>query len=123
MLPLAVTPLLVKFSSGLLGTVAQFTNNKNKGLIDRAKNWTNSQTEHYRKKALASDRLVRSSKDNRLGRAINRVGKLGLRGTAQMFDNIERRQKVEQEGFENASQARAQSTLKYRRAHHYAGEQ
>lgn len=123
-LPLAITPLLIKLSSGLLGTVAQFTNNKNKGMVDRAKNWTNSQAEHARKRSLGDkDPLIRSSRTDRLGRAINRIGKMGPRGTAQMFDSIERRQKREQEGFEDAAQARAQSTLKYRRAYQYAGDQ
>lgn len=123
-LPLAVTPLIIKMSSGVLGTVAQFTNNKNKGLVDRARNWTSSQAEHHRKKSLGSkDPLIKSSRTDRLGRAINRIGKMGPRGTAQMFSNIERRQKKEQEGFEDAAQARAQSTLKYRRAYQYAGDQ
>lgn len=116
-LPLAITPLLIKLSSGLLGTVAQFTNNKNKGMVDRAKNWTNSQAEHARKRSLGDKNpLIRSSRTDRLGRAINRIGKMGPRGTAQMFDSIERRQKREQEGFEEAAQARAFSTVKYRRS-------
>lgn len=55
LMPLAITPLIVKFSTGVLGTIAQFTNNKNKGLVDRAKNWTGSQAEYHRKKSLANN--------------------------------------------------------------------
>lgn len=35
--PLAITPLIMRFSTGVLGTVAGMINNKNKGLIDRAR--------------------------------------------------------------------------------------
>lgn len=36
-IPLFITPLLIKFSTGVVGQVAEMVNNKNKGLIDRAK--------------------------------------------------------------------------------------
>lgn len=36
-IPLAITPLIMRFSTGVLGTVAGMINNKNKGLIDRAR--------------------------------------------------------------------------------------
>jgi hypothetical protein len=39
--PLAITPFLLKFSGSLLGRVAGMVNNPNKGLIDRARNFTN----------------------------------------------------------------------------------
>ena len=94
LIPLAITPLIVKFSTGLLGTIANFANNKNKGLVDRAKNWTSGQAEHHRKKSLA----------NQDGRKYN-----PFRWTAQRFDDTARRQKLEQEGFENASEARAKN--------------
>lgn len=103
-IPLAITPLIVKFSTGILGTVARLTNDRRKGLVDRARNWTGTQAEHHRKKSVA----------NRDGRRYN-----PFRWTAQQFDNVERRQKREQEGFEAASAARAQSTRKYRNADNY----
>lgn len=107
-IPLAITPLIVKFSTGILGTVARLTNDRRKGLVDRARNWTGTQAEHHRKKSVA----------NRDGRRYN-----PFRWTAQQFDNVERRQKREQEGFEAASAARAQSTRKYRNAYNYARKQ
>ncbi len=35
--PLVLTPLLIKFSTGIMGTVAGMVNNKSRGLVDRAK--------------------------------------------------------------------------------------
>lgn len=122
-LPLAVTPLLLKLSSGVLGTVAQFVNSKNKALADRGKTWAKGQADHRRSLALGNDKYMNSSRTDRLGRALNRMVKMSPRGTAQAFDNIERRQKLEKQGAESASQSRVQSTLKYRRAYEYAGEQ
>lgn len=106
LMPLAITPLIVKFSTGVLGTIANFTNNKNKGLIDRAKNWTSGKAEFHRKKSLANN---------------STFGRYNpFRRTAQFFDNRERAQKVEQEGFEKSSSARAKSTRYYRNAYNYA---
>lgn len=115
LMPLAITPLLVKFSSGALGTVASFASNKNKGLTDRARNWTKNQSDYHRKKSLANP-------NNRRFNA--------ARWTAQRFDDAERRQKVALAGFEDASETRArnggtgpfsQRRLRaYRKAYNYA---
>lgn len=118
LLPLAVTPLIVRFSTGILGTIAQFTNNKNKGIIDRAKNWTDSQADHHRKKLLAG----------RAGRNAQRSSVLNpFRWTAQRFDDTTRRQKMEQQGFEDAADARAMTgggnnkrLTRYRNSYNYA---
>lgn len=40
-LPLFLTPMIIKFSTGIMGTVAGMVNNKSKGFIDRAKNTRN----------------------------------------------------------------------------------
>ena len=40
-MPLAITPLIMKFSGGVLGKFAGIVNDKNKGLYDRTKNWAN----------------------------------------------------------------------------------
>ena len=37
--PLAITPLIMKYSGGVLGKIAQIANNPNKGVIDRSRNW------------------------------------------------------------------------------------
>lgn len=109
-IPLAIAPIIVRFSTGILGTIAKMTNDRNKGLVDRAKNWTDSQADHHRKKLLAGQAswFGRQRKSWRIN---------GLRGIAQGFDNQKRNQAMEQEGFESASAARAMSTVRYRNAY------
>ncbi len=108
LIPLAIAPIIVKFSTGILGTIAKMTNDRNKGLIDRAKNWTDGQAEHHRKKLLAG----------RAGWNAQRQSKFnGFRRIAQGFDTQKRTQAMEQEGFESAANARAMSTVKYRNAY------
>lgn len=51
--PLVITPLLVKFSGGLLGRIAGIVNNPNKGLVDRTRNWSKGMAEERRNKALS----------------------------------------------------------------------
>lgn len=43
--PLVVTPMLIKFSGGVVGRIAGMVNNPNKGFIDRAKKWSRDQSE------------------------------------------------------------------------------
>lgn len=50
--PLVITPFLIKFSGGLLGRLAGMVNNPTKGLSDRAKNWSAG------KRDLAKDRRI-----------------------------------------------------------------
>lgn len=108
LIPLAIAPIIVKFSTGLLGTIAKMTNDRNKGLIDRAKNWSDSQADHHRKKLLAGRAGWNAGRQSRFN---------GFRRIAQGFDNTARRQKMEQEGFDDAAQARAMSTVKYRNSY------
>ncbi len=46
--PLALTPLILKLSGGVLGKIAQITNNPNKGLIDRNKKWADARRARVR---------------------------------------------------------------------------
>lgn len=102
--PLALTPFIVRLSTGVLGTIASMVNNRSKGPVDRLRNWSSGQAEHHRKKSVANP-------DGRRGNI--------FRWTAQKFDNIDIAQKREQEGYEAASQRRAQSTARYRDADNY----
>lgn len=65
--PLAITPLIIRFSSGILGTVAGMINNKNRGLIDRA----------------------RKVKDRKTGLAVNET--FGRPGSRNPFSRVYRR--------------------------------
>ncbi len=53
--PIIVTPLLIRFSGGLLGRFAGMVNNPNKGLIDRTRNWAKDRSENQKAKVLGTD--------------------------------------------------------------------
>lgn len=80
--PLFLTPLLIRFSSGILGQVAGMINNKNRGLIDRLRNTRN------RKARLAMGEAINNPKNRRnpFTRAARRI-QAGSR-------NDEQRQKI-----------------------------
>jgi hypothetical protein len=59
--PLALTPLIIKFSTGLLGQIANITNNQKRGLADRTRNWAQDNSKHHRLRKL-------SKNDNMVGR-------------------------------------------------------
>ena len=66
-IPLAITPLIMKFSGGVLGKFAGFVNDKNKGLYDRTKNWSKDRRETIKNKKLANPNMARFN-PNRLRR-------------------------------------------------------
>ena len=65
--PLALTPLILKLSGGVLNRVAGFVNDKNKGLYDRTKNWSKDRREIMKNQKLANDKMRRFD-PNRLRR-------------------------------------------------------
>ena len=44
-IPLALTPIILKLSGGVLGKFAGFVNDKNKGWYDKSKNWAKDRRE------------------------------------------------------------------------------
>ena len=78
--PLVLTPLLVRFSGGIIGRIAGLVNNPSKGLIDQTRNWSKQQSEYmaarnmartdpvrgrqlFRRFALGADQMRRSRED------------------------------------------------------------
>lgn len=59
--PLVMTPLIIRFSTGLLGQIANMTNNTKRGLADRTRNWAQDNAKHHRLNKL-------SKNDNMVGR-------------------------------------------------------
>lgn len=51
--PIVITPLLVRFSGGLLGRFAGIINNPTKGVVDRTRNWSGEKLEEHRKRRLS----------------------------------------------------------------------
>ena len=73
-IPLAITPLIMKFSGGVLGKFAGFVNDKNKGLYDRSKNWSKDRRETIKNKKLANANMARFN-PNRLRRWADHKGR------------------------------------------------
>ena len=99
-IPLALTPLLMKLSGGILSTVASFTNNSKKGLVDRAKNWTQDMADY--------------NKDRALGSKANWW--MGARRTAQAFDRQKRTRDIHRKRYQNQAEMRAMGNRKYQDA-------
>lgn len=74
-IPLALTPIILKLSGGVLGKFAGFVNDKNKGLYDRTKNWSKDRREIIKNKKLANPNMARFN-PNRLRRWSDHKGRL-----------------------------------------------
>ena len=74
-IPLALTPIILKLSGGVLGKFAGFVNDKNKGLYDRAKNWSKDRRETIKNKKLANPNMARFN-PNRLRRRMDHNSRL-----------------------------------------------
>ena len=74
-IPLAITPLIMKFSGGVLGKFAGFVNDTNKGLYDRSKNWSKGRREIIKNNKLANPNMARFN-PNRLRRWADHKGRV-----------------------------------------------
>ena len=57
--PLVLTPLLVKFSGGIVGRIAGYVNDPSKGFVDRTRNWAKGQSEYMAARNMARQDPVR----------------------------------------------------------------
>ena len=73
-IPLALTPIILKLSGGVLGKFAGFVNDKNKGLYDRSKNYAKDRRETIKNKKLANPNMARFN-PNRLRRWADHKGR------------------------------------------------
>lgn len=78
--PVAVTPLIVKFSGGLLGRIAGVINNPNRGLIDRTRNWAQGRAAYQASKVRSGKNLINTDrgvfkKSSKLRKAANAINK------------------------------------------------
>ena len=103
-IPLAITPLIMKFSGGVLGKFAGFVNDKNKGLYDRSKNWSKDRRETIKNKKLANPNMARFN-PNRLRRWADHNSRLRKK-------DLETSQKDAENSFRN--------TAKYKKSDLYA---
>ena len=103
-IPLAITPLIMKLSGGVLGKFAGFVNDKNKGLYDRSKNWSKDRRETIKNKKLANANMARFN-PNRLRRWADHNSRLRKK-------DLETSQKDAENSFRN--------TAKYKKSDLYA---
>ena len=103
-IPLAITPLIMKFSGGVLGKFAGIVNDKNKGLYDRSKNWAKDRRETIKNKKLANPNMARFN-PNRLRRWADHNSRLRKK-------DLETSQKDAENSFRN--------TAKYKKSDLYA---
>ncbi len=52
--PLVITPLLIRFSGGIIGRIAGMANDTSKGAVDGAKNWARGNADHHKARALGT---------------------------------------------------------------------
>lgn len=100
-IPLAITPLIMKFSGGVLGKFAGFVNDKNKGLYDRSKNYAKDRRETIKNKKLANANMARFN-PNRLrrwadhkGRALKKDLETSQKNTENSFRDTARYKKLD----------------------------
>ena len=103
-IPLAITPLIMKLSGGVLGKFAGFVNDKNKGLYDRSKNWAKDRRETIKNKKLANPNMARFN-PNRLRRRMDHNSRLRKK-------DLETSQKDAENSFRN--------TARYKKSDLYA---
>jgi len=84
--PLVITPLLIKFSGGLIGQIAGMTNNRSKGIVDGARNWAKGNAELRKQKSLGTPnrKYNRANFARRSAQAMNR-GRLSREGMTKNY--------------------------------------
>ena len=110
-IPLALTPIILKLSGGVLGKFAGFVNDKNKGLYDRTKNWSKDRRETIKNKKLANPNMARFN-PNRLRRWADHNSRLRKK-------NLETSQKNAENSFRDTARYK-KSDLEARRANRRA---
>lgn len=110
-IPLAITPLIMKFSGGVLGKFAGFVNDKNKGLYDRTKNWSKDRRETIKNKKLANPNMVRFNP--------NRLRRWADHNSRQRKKDLETSQKNAENSFRDTARYK-RSDLESRRANRRA---
>ena len=110
-IPLALTPIILKLSGGVLGKFAGFVNDKNKGLYDRTKNWSKDRRETIKNKKLANPNMARFN-PNRLRRWADHNSRLRKK-------NLETSQKNAENSFRDTAGYK-KSDLEARRANRRA---
>lgn len=101
--PLVLTPILVRFSGGIIGKIAGFVNDPKKGLIDRTRNWAQEQSQYMAAQNMARRDPVRPHQV--------------FRRFARTFDEAKRGQADRLKSYQEYSDARWSNTREYSDIH------
>ncbi len=110
-IPLALTPIIMKLSGGVLGKFAGFVNDKNKGWYDRSKNWAKDKREIAKNNKLANDKMRRFNP--------NRLRRWADHNSRQRKKDLETSQKNAENSFRETARYK-RSDLESRRANRRA---
>lgn len=110
-IPLALTPIILKLSGGVLGKFAGFVNDKNKGWYDRSKNWAKDKREIAKNNKLANDKMRRFNP--------NRLRRWADHNSRQRKKDLETSQKNAENSFRETARYK-RSDLESRRANRRA---
>ena len=100
-IPLALTPIILKFSGGVLGKFAGFVNDKNKGWYDKSKNWAKDKREITRNKKLSNENM--------------RLKRLNPNSLRRWVDHNSRARKKSLETSQKNAENSFRNTAKYKR--------
>lgn len=99
--PIVITPLLIKFSSGLIGKIAGMVNNPNKGIVDRTRKWAKGAQQERKNKILSDQNKFKGLNNSWL----NPAGK-ATRG----IDTFNRRRDARRKAYEAGAENRFDAT-------------
>lgn len=92
--PVVITPMIVKFSGGLIGKIAGLVNNPNKGLVDRTRKWAEGAAQERKNKVLADQTMMAKSK------RFNRLTRNPLSAATKGINNINRTREGRRKAYE-----------------------
>ncbi|MCA9340934.1 oligosaccharide repeat unit polymerase [Candidatus Saccharibacteria bacterium] len=101
--PLFITPILIKLSSGMLGTIAGMANDRSKGVFDRTQNWAKAGAAEKRSKAMAK-RMNPNVTSGRFRNARSRTTRKVSKKAAELMNRGEAR-KLRTEAYSQQLQA------------------
>lgn len=99
--PLFFLPLVVKFSSGMMGTVASMVGDKHRGLVNQAQEFAKDRSENKRQAMLARKNPRR----------------FGITSLAQRMEHGKRNRELERKGYETDAEAVWMESKKYKDLH------
>lgn len=101
--PLVLTPLLVRFSGGVIGKIAGFVNDPSKGFIDRTRNWAQEQSKYMAARNMARQDPIRQRQV--------------FRRFARTYDEVKRGREDRLKAYQEYSDARWANSPEYSDIH------